>query len=71
MPKKSKSTLDYFREIEGMYDTMEDLEQAMVDLSNRNMELLPMGYNYLDMLDWVKRKNWILKENHKLRLRVK
>ena len=71
MPKKSKSTLDYFREIEGMYDTMEDLEDALVGLSNRNLGLLPIGYSYLDMLDWAKNKKWVFKENHKYRLRVK
>jgi hypothetical protein len=71
MSKKSKSTIDYFREIEGIYETTEDIEQALVDLSNSHPELLPIGYSYLDMLEWIQGKKWIVKENHKFRVKVK
>jgi hypothetical protein len=71
MAKRSRATSDYFRDIEGLYNSMEQIEEALVDLANHNLELLPLGYSYLDLLEWLRQKNYIIKENHKFRIKIK
>ena len=71
MSKRSRATSEYFREIEGSYNNMEEIEDAVVGLSHQYLELLPIGYNYLDMMEWLRQKNWITRENHKFKIKVK
>lgn len=52
--------VDLFEELNGRrYDNRQQLEDAVLEVFNRHVAELPVGYSYLDAIDGAREQGWL------------
>lgn len=52
--------LDLFRDLDGRhFDTRQQLEEAVLEIFNRHVAELPIGYSYKDAIEGARAEGWL------------
>lgn len=52
---------EFFGNLNGTeFKTFRELQAAVLDQFNRNLEQFPSHYSYIQLIDWAKRNRWIV-----------
>jgi hypothetical protein len=57
-----------FGEIQGSYDSFDELEKKVVAVCNTHLRELPAGYSYRDLIDWGRKSGRIVLEGGRLKV---